>query len=102
MAKFANDKKIDLGELGKFKRSFLEEAILLCPSPVEHAYKTRLKKIKDEIAEIGATKIGLFCNIQKIYQKTKRYKDLIERQNKLNNDMSNYFEEFPDRRYKYG
>lgn len=106
MAKFINDKEIekdkiiDLGEIGKFKRSFLEEAIKLDPSPVKQTARTRIEIINHEINEIGTTKIGLFSNIEEIYKYTQRYNKLIERRNKLKNDMSKYYYEFPDRRYK--
>jgi hypothetical protein len=97
MAKFAEDEEIDLGEIGKFKCSFLEESMKLYPCPVEANYIGRLENYDRRIKEHGEYKIGLFIKLNKLHERMVNLEDLIKGRDKLIQDFNKYFEVFPDR-----
>ncbi len=99
MAEFA-DEEIDLGELGKFKHSFLEEAMKLFPCPVETNYVERLENYDRRINDLGNIRIGFSCKLSKLHNNIMNLEDNIEKRDKLINDFRKYFEIFPTRQGK--
>jgi len=96
MAAFVDD-ELDLGELGKFKCSFLEEAMKLYPCPVESNYVGRLENYDRRIKEHGAYKLGLFISLKRLHEKIEDMNRLIANREKLISDFSKYFVAFPKR-----
>jgi len=97
MAEFAEDEELDLGEIGKFKVSFLEEFMKLYPSPVENSYVERLESYDRRIKQQGEFKIGFFCSLSRLYEKTEDMRNNIIGRNKLIKDFEKYFTKFPTR-----
>jgi hypothetical protein len=99
MAEF-EDKELDLGEIGKFKQSILEEFLKLYPSPVETAYVERLENYDRRIKKDSEYKIGLFIRLGSLRDRIENLNDLILRRGKLISDFRKYFEAFPNRQGK--
>jgi hypothetical protein len=101
MAQFAQsdatEEEIDLGEIGKFKRSFLEEAMKLYPCPVEANYVERLENYDRVIKELGDFKISIFFSLSRLHDKLERLQSNIVAREKLMKDFIKYFDAFPER-----
>jgi hypothetical protein len=92
------DEMLNLGEIGKFKVSALEEFWKLTPSPIENIFKQRLLAYNTEIGNLKSKQIGLFTTIGTLYDKFVAINTIESRRYDLIGYIKIYYERFPDRK----
>ena len=98
MVKFVNEPEIDLGEMGVWRISSLEEIVKKCPNIIEERFKKRLEDYDARIKFLKSYKIGLWmCNLGDIERMLRDLDYNEKRREKLSCDLTRYYTTFPNR-----